>query len=172
MNSKDEAKCYWITGLSGSGKTSISKLLTNHLQNQNLPVIHLDGDILRGVFSSTGYTYDDRKAYGFQFARLCQLITNQKINVVIGIIGLFHDLHNFNRKNINNYVEIFLDTPVNEVKKRDIKNLYEKAEKGEIKNVVGIDIAPEFPLSPDVKISWKEGKNIEETFKEILSKLQ
>ena len=163
--------CYWITGLSGSGKTTISTMLKKKLEAQGYPVIQLDGDILRKVFASKAYSYEERKALGFQYARLCQLIINQGFNVVIGVIGLYQDLHVWNRKNIANYVEIFLDTPLDELKRRDSKGIYKKFENGEINNVAGIDIVAEFPISPNIRIQWNIDKDIEATFKELVYNL-
>lgn len=171
-NNINNAHCYWVTGLSGSGKTTISGLLKNKLNSEGIPTIQLDGDILRKVFNSKVYSYEERKDLGFQYSILCQLLINQGISVVIGVIGLFHDLHSWNRKNIPNYVEIFLDTPLDELKRRDTKKIYKDFDDGKMKNVVGVDIQVEFPIFPDIKVTWDETKNIESTFKEILSKLK
>ena len=171
-NDLNKARCYWITGLSGSGKTTISTLLKDKLCAEGVPVIQLDGDILRKVFQSKAYSYEERKALGFQYSSLCQLIVNQGFSVVIGVIGLFHDLHSWNRKNIPNYIEIFLDTPLDELKRRDVKGIYKNFADGKISNVAGVDIAVEFPILPDIKVEWNQTKNIKVTFKEIVSKLK
>lgn len=167
-----EPRCYWITGLSGSGKTTMANLLTDLIKKNNQSVIQLDGDILRKVLKSKVYSYEERKELGLQYSRFCQLLVSQGVNVVIGVIGLFHDLHSFNRKNITNYIEIFLDTPLEELKRRDVKGIYKDFENGTINNVSGIDIKAEFPISPDVKVEWRKEKNVDATFKEIISKLK
>ncbi len=164
--------CFWITGLSGSGKTTIAELLRNKLVIDGYSVILLDGDILRKVFNSKAYSYEERKTLGFQYSRLCKLLVSQGISVVIGVIGLFHELHAWNRENIPNYVEIFLDTPLDELKRRDIKGIYRNLEEGKIKNVTGIDIAAEFPLTPNIKIKWNEAKDAKATFDEVILKLK
>ena len=170
-NIKFNTKCFWITGLSGSGKTTISTMLKEKLESEGSHVIQLDGDILRKVFDSKVYSYEERKALSFQYSRLCQLLMNQGVCVVIGVIGFFHDLHSWNRKNIPNYVEIFLDTPLSELKRRDTKGIYKKYELGEIDNIVGMDVVSEFPLKPDIKVLWDKNKDISTTFKEVVSKL-
>ncbi len=164
--------CYWITGLSASGKTTISSMLVKHLKEKNLPVIHLDGDDLRNVFDDNGNTKDERLTRAKKFAKLCKLISNQEINVVIGIIGLFTELHEWNRRNIKNYIEIFLDIPLSELERRDPKNIYKKAKQGKVSDVAGIDLKVEFPLNPDILIKWKNKELPEETFTKLLDKLE
>ncbi len=164
-------RCYWITGLSGSGKTTMANMLTNYLKEKNQPVIRLDGDVLRGIFNIKAYSNEDRYSLGLKYASLCKLILDHNVNVVIGVIGLFHQLHLWNRDNINEYCEIFLNTPIDELIERDTKGIYEKAFKGEIKNVAGIDLKVELPLNPDIEIKWVKGKNIEESFSEIIQKI-
>ena len=164
--------CYWITGLSGSGKTTQSKKLTNYLRKKNQPVVLLDGDILREIMKSNAYSYNDRLKLGFQYSKLCNTIVSQNINVVIAVIGLFHQLHEWNRKNIKSYKEIFLDTPIEELMKRDPKKLYKRASSKELQNLVGIDIKPEFPKSPDIHIKWRDGMNEIKTFEDMMFKLK
>ena len=167
----NKAHCYWVTGLSGSGKTTISTLLKKRIEAKGLPVILLDGDILRKVLDSQAYSYEDRRTLGFKYARLCQILVSQGFNVVIGVICLFHDIQSWNKENILNYVEIFLDTPLDELKRRDVKGIYKQLKSGQISNVAGGDIVAEFPLAPDVKILWDKNKDVKKSFKELLLKL-
>ena len=167
-----KARCYWITGLSASGKTTMVNMLTNYLKKKNKPVIQLDGDILRNVFNAKVYSLEERYKLGLKFSALCKLIVENDVNVAIGVIGLFHKLHSWNRENIPNYCEIFLNVPEEELIDRDPKGIYKKALKGEIKNVMGIDLKVEFPLKPDIEIRWVKNKNIEDTFKEIVEKIE
>ncbi len=159
-----KASCYWITGLSGSGKTTLAKKLSDYLRSKNLPVILLDGDVLREILSSKAYTYDERLNLGYKYAKLCKALVEQDINVVIGVIGLFHKLHSWNRLYIESYVEIFLDTPIDELRKRDPKKLYHKFSEKKLSNIVGIDIEPEFPKEPNLHLKWEEGMNEDKTF--------
>ena len=166
------AKCYWITGLSASGKTTMVDMLTNYLKKKNEPVIKLDGDILRNIFNANLYSLEERYKLGLKFSSLCKLIVENNVNVAIGIIGLFHKLHSWNRENITNYSEIYLNTPMDELIKRDPKGIYKRALRGDLKNVAGIDLKIETPLKPDVEIKWVEGQNVDDTFKEIIKKLR
>ena len=91
---------------------------------------------------------------GFKYSKLCKLLTNQGCDVVIGVIGLFKELHSWNRQNISNYVEIFIDTPLVELKKRDTKGIYS----GKNMNVAGVDLKVDLPSSPDIHLVWEPGK--------------
>ena len=130
-------KCFWITGLSASGKTTLSTLLVEYLRKNKIEVVHFDGDDLREVFSDYGNSKTDRLKRAKKFSKLCKLIIDQGFSVVIGIIGLSHELQEWNRKNIDNYIEIFLDIPLTELEKRDPKGIYRDAREGKIKNVAG-----------------------------------
>ena len=165
------SKCYWITGLSASGKTTISTMLVESLRLSENKVILLDGDELRRVLADKAYTREERIALGMRYSRLCQLIVSQNIDVVIAVIGLFKEIHEWNRVNIPGYTEIFLEVPLSELKKRDPKGLYTKYKNGEIKNVAGIDLKVDYPENPDICIKWTDGQSIESIFKELKEKI-
>ena len=89
------------------------------------------------------------------------MLSDQGIHVIISAMALFHEVHTWNRKNIDNYVEIFLDVPIYELERRDPKGLYKKYKNGEIKNMVGLDIKAEFPINPDFHFKWDESQNLD-----------
>jgi adenylylsulfate kinase len=166
------AKCYWITGLSASGKTTISTLLVNHLRSTGKQIIHLDGDELRQVLAENAYTRDDRISLGMRYARLCQLINSQGVDVVIAVIGLYKEIHNWNRYNIAYYTEIYIDTPLDELIRRDPKGLYKGYLAGEIHNVAGMDLEIDVPENPHILLQWSNGRTEESMFNELLKKIQ
>ena len=167
-----QARCYWITGLSASGKTTMANKLTEYLKQKNKPVAQLDGDVLRNILNVKAYTLDERYQLASKYSLICKHIVENGVNVVIGVLGLFHKLHSWNRENIPQYCEIYLNVPKEELIKRDPKGIYKSALKGELKNVAGIDLKMELPINPDVEVVWIEGKNIEDTFNEIKNKLE
>ena len=118
-------KCYWITGLSATGKTTLSSLLVSHLRGMGKTVIHLDGDELRQVLADKAYTRDERIALSMRYGRLSKLLSDQGIDVVISVIGMFNEIYLWNRENISNYIEIYIDTPMSELKK-EIQKKYMK----------------------------------------------
>lgn len=141
---------FWITGLSGSGKSTIGKDLTDLLHNKELSAVFLDGDKLREI---TGNIYrhelEDRKRAAQFYSRLCLILSNQGINVICATISLFHEIQEWNRSNIENYIEIFLEVPLSTLVARDTKDIYDSKVS---KHIVGIDIIAEFPKNPDLII--------------------
>ncbi|WP_113907287.1 adenylyl-sulfate kinase [Aliidiomarina celeris] len=160
-------KCFWITGLSAAGKTTTSTLLANKIRNSGEKVVLLDGDKMRAVLEANAYTKAERLALGYTYSRMCKMLVDQGIVVIIAVIGLFHELHVWNRNNINNYIEVFLDVPIKELERRDPKGIYKRARLGELKNVAGVDLEAEFPLNPDFHFKWTVGDSAEE-FSKVL----
>lgn len=145
-----EGKVYWITGLSGSGKTTIGRLLQGQLLVSKPNVVFLDGDILREVFGSDlGHSREDRLKSAMRNARLCKMLSAQGIDVVCSTISLFYVCQEWNRKNIPGYIEILLDVPIAVLRQRDSKGIYSSDQTGD---VVGVDITPEHPRNPDYVI--------------------
>jgi len=167
-----KSKCYWITGLSATGKTTLSKLLVDSFRASGKVVVHLDGDELRQVLSDEAYTREERIALGMRYSKLCRLLINQGIDVVISVIGLFKELHRWNKENIPNYIEIFIDTPLEELINRDPKGLYKKHKSGEIKNIAGMDLKVDFPVDPDIHLKWSSDKTIDFMFQELLDNIK
>ncbi len=165
-------KCFWITGLSATGKTTLSTLLVENMRLSGKKVILLDGDELRQVLSENAYTREERIALGMRYSRLCRLLSSQGVDVVIAVIGLFKELHEWNRENIPNYVEVFIDTPMAELRRRDPKDLYKNVDSGRIQNVAGIDLEVDFPYKPDIYLKWSDGKSIDSMFEELLNNIK
>ena len=137
----------WITGLSGSGMTSLaSNLCSKYLEN-GTAVIHLDGDELRTVLGvDGGYESASRLSIGKIYARLARMLATQGNVVVVSTIALFNEIHSYN-KQFDNYCEIYLESNQKLLAEKDQKSDYEKNYLRN-KNVVGVDIKPQFPKSP------------------------
>ena len=159
--------CYWITGLSASGKSTVSDALANSIRKENNNLVLLDGDNLRVIFDSHSFSSEDRLKLSYKYSQTANMLTEQGIHVIIAVMALFHEIHLWNRKNIKNYVEVFLDVPIHELEQRDPKGLYMKYRKGEIKNMVGLDIKPQLPKNPDFHFLWNESMD-SKTICEIL----
>ena len=146
----------WITGLSDSGKSTLAKSLSRRLLESDYKVTLLDGDELRRVIGKkvSGFDRETRLNNGFQFSALCKLLADQGHVVIIAVIGLFKELHDWNRKNLPNYFEIYLNTPIEILKERDSKGLYNAYEKGEIKNIYGLDLSFDAPTNPELEIKY------------------
>lgn len=166
-------KVIWITGLSASGKTTLANELVCKLKVSNENVLLLDGDELRTIFNTTQncnfYQRADRLALALQYSRLCQMLSDQGMTVVIATISLFKEVHQWNRENLPNYFEIYLKVPMEELKSRDPKGIYKRFELGEISHVAGLDIEIDEPESPDYEIDFLTRKSKESDIFEIIT---
>ena len=143
----------WIIGMSASGKTTIGKKLFETLENSSQKWVFLDGDTFRNILGEDlGHTIEDRRKNAYRISRLCEYFASQDINVLACVLSIFHDNQKYNKDNIKNYKEVYIDVEFDNLLKRDNKELYKKALNLEIKNVVGVDIEFEAPFAPDVII--------------------
>lgn len=166
-------RVYWLTGLSGAGKTTLALRLIEQLRIQGRMALLLDGDELRATLNAaTLLASNERIALAFCYARLCRLLAAQGVDVVIATISLFREAHAWNRENIPGYVEILLDVPLAELLRRDPKGLYARSRLGDALNVAGLDLAVQMPTSPDVVISFHPGQTADKAFAELLDKLR
>ncbi len=163
---------YWLTGLSGAGKTTLGNMLYEHLKSQKSNVVILDGDTVRSAFGNDlGYSRHDRLKCAMRYSGLSKLLTEQGIDVVCCTISMFDEVRNWNRNYIDNYLEIFLDVPLAVLQMRNQKNLYQDVKQGKTANVVGMDLQLQLPQNPDIRIV-NDGKNTpEEIFAFLLAQL-
>lgn len=164
-------RVFWITGLAGSGKSTISRDLTRALRARGRSVVYLDGDILRAtVAEDIGHSIEDRIRVAGRYGRFCKMLSDQGVWVVAAFIALFHEAQRWNRENIDDYVEVFVSVPMEELIARDQKGLYSRARAGEIQNVVGIDIPAEFPETPELVVENHGEREAAEGVAEILAR--
>jgi len=155
----------WIIGLSGSGKSTLANEIVSKVnKTNNNKTILLDGDVIRNVFNNDlGYSKEDRFKNAQRICELGKFLESQGINVVTAILSLFSENREWNRKNLKNYYEVFIDTPMNDLVKRDSKGIYKKFAEGKIVNVAGLDIPFAKPNKADLII---ENNNTKEYFLE------
>lgn len=140
------ASLIWITGLAGSGKTTIAKKVFNKIKKKHLNSVFLDGDDFRAIMQDElGFGLKDRKKNAWRIARLCSFLTSQGINVICSTMSLYKEIHAYNRKHNRRCFEVFIEVDMDELIKRDKKGLYSAALKGKIKNVTGIDLPYDKP---------------------------
>jgi len=163
----------WITGLSGSGKSTIARFLEIELHKRNYLTKLLDGDNVRaGINNNLGFSEDERAENIRRIAEVSKLFVQGGIILIDCFISPTYKIRNNARQIIGDkdFFEIYINTPIEECERRDTKGLYAKARAGLIKNFTGIDSPYEEPINPDVEIRTME-MGIEEAVKKILDKL-
>ena len=167
-----KGRVYWITGLSGAGKTTIGDLLYERLSEEKENLIRLDGDNLRTIFKCSDYSSRGRIDVGFQYSALCKLLSDQGIDVVISTICMYDQIRDWNRTNIIDYFEIYLKVGIEELIRRDQKGLYTGALNGQIKDVMGINMDFEEPKHADIVIVNDGRQSPEEVCKNIIDQIR
>lgn len=160
---------YWITGLSGAGKTTIGKLLYEKIKAEHPNTVFLDGDTLRKVFGDDlGYSKEERRKCAMRYSRLCSMLQEQGMNVICCTISMFDSVREWNRENIKNYKEIYVKVSMETLRKRDQKGLYSGTTEEEAKEVVGIHMEIEEPKCPNLILENDGEKTPEEQVEEVL----
>ena len=143
----------WITGLAGSGKTTLAKEVYKRLYKKHNNIIHIDGDEFREIMmNENGFSQEERLSNARKIAKLCSFLTNQNMIVISSTVSLFHEIHQFNNINNTNYTEVFIKVSMEELIRRDKKGLYSRALEGKLNNVMGIDIPYEDPKKPTLTL--------------------
>lgn len=163
----------WVTGLSGAGKTTLCGLVYEALK-PNLPeLVLLDGDNVREAFGGDlDYHESDRIRQVKRMRAMCRLLSQQGLVVLVAVLYSNPELLAWNRENLPGYYEVFLDASLDAVRSRDPKGLYAKAERGEMKDVVGIDVPWFEPATPDLRLDGSGKVPPEELAQVLLGELR
>jgi len=152
---KQKARVIWFTGLSGAGKTTLAKRLEEELFARNFLVQILDGDNIRsGINSNLSFSDEDRTENIRRIAEVSKLFLNCGIIAINSFISPTHDIRNL-AKNIigeEDFIEVFINAPLEVCEQRDVKGLYARARRGEIKDFTGISSSYEIPAQADIEI--------------------
>lgn len=156
---RHKGKVIWFTGLSGSGKSTLANALEEALHRKNYRTFILDGDNIRhGLNKDLGFSNEDRVENIRRIAEVAKLMMDAGLVVITAFISPFKEDRRLAKELIGskNFLEVYLDTPIEICEGRDIKGLYKKARLGQLKNMTGIDSPYEAPVSPDIIINASE----------------
>ena len=162
----------WFTGLSGSGKTTIAEIVERELRDRERPVEVLDGDIVRTNLSK-GLTFsrDDRNINVLRIGFVANLLTRNGVGVIVSAISPYKEARDQVRRRIVDFVEVFVDAPLEVCAERDVKGLYKKAFAGEIEQFTGVSDPYEAPNAPDLVLKTDE-ESADESARRVIEKLE
>ncbi|CAM3387937.1 adenylyl-sulfate kinase [Aequorivita lipolytica] len=168
-----DALLIWFTGLSGSGKSTIANALEKELSSKNIHTYLLDGDNVRkGLNNNLSFSPEDRSENIRRIAEVSNLMIDAGLLVIASFVSPYRE----DRENVKrivgykNFVEIFVNTPIGECERRDVKGLYAKARAGEIENFTGVNAPYEAPMAPDVEVDTTV-VSVEEAVSVILTEI-
>lgn len=162
----------WFTGLSGSGKSTLSDVVEHRLRERGRNVEVLDGDVVRTNLSKgLGFSREDRDTNIKRIAFVCKLLTRNGVACISAAISPYIETREWSRREIGNFVEIYVKCPIEICRQRDVKGLYKRADAGLLKGFTGVDDPYEEPLNPELiietdKVSIEEGADL------IIAKLE
>lgn len=157
----------WFTGLSGSGKSTIANNLKEELNKKSIQAVLLDGDIVRKHVSyDAGYTKEDRDTHIKRVAGISHIINISGIMTIACVISPTKSIRTYARNLIKNFIEVYVDCPIDVCKSRDVKGLYQQVDDGIITEFVGITIPYDVPNNPEIIV-----KTDKETIDESVSKI-
>ena len=165
-----KAVCIWMTGLSGSGKTTLAKILEKKLAEKSFLTILLDGDNVRdGLNNNLGFAETDRQENIRRISEVNKLFINCGIITINCFVSPTEAIRNIAKSIIgsDDFIEIFVDTPLAICESRDVKGLYQKARRGEIKNFTGLDAPFEIPVEAELVLKT-ENRTAEQTAESLL----
>jgi adenylyl-sulfate kinase len=162
----------WLTGLSGSGKTTIANRLAKRLREGGAKVEILDGDVIRTNLSKgLGFSKADRDTNIRRIGFVCRLLSRNGVIVIAAAISPYESVRDEVRATTTNFVEVFTDCAFETLVQRDVKGLYKKALAGEIQNFTGVSDPYEEPLSPEVVVN-SDSESVEQSLGKIIAKLE
>jgi adenylylsulfate kinase len=162
----------WFTGLSGAGKTTITRAIAEELRAKECQLEILDGDIVReNLTKGLGFSKEDRDINIRRIGFVANLLTRNGVIVLVSAISPYREVREEVRQTVGDFVEVFVNAPLGTCEERDVKGLYKRARAGEIKQFTGIDDPYEPPLNPEVECRT-DLEELSESVAKVMSKLE
>ena len=169
---QDRGFTLWFTGLSGAGKTTISEIVERELRERFGRIEVLDGDVVRTNLSKgLGFSREDRDTNVLRIGFVADLLTRNGVGVIVSAISPYKEARDQVRRNVGDFVEVFVDAPVEVCAERDVKGLYAKAYSGEIPEFTGVSDPYEPPAAPELVLKTDE-ESPEESARKVFHKLE
>ncbi len=169
---KERGFTLWFTGLSGAGKTTVAEIVEKELRERGRRVEVLDGDIVRTNLSKgLGFSREDRNTNVLRIGFVANLLTRNGVAVIVSAISPFKEARDQVRRRIVDFVEVFVDAPLEVCAERDVKGLYKKAFAGEIPQFTGVSDPYEAPAAPDLVLKTAE-EEPHESAQRVIEKLE
>ena len=162
----------WFTGLSGAGKTTISQAVEKELRLLDYKKVEsLDGDVVRqNLTKGLGFSREDRNENIRRIGFVANLLTRNQVIVLVSAISPYREIRTEVRDRIGDFIEVYVNAPLEVCEERDVKGLYKKARSGIIKNFTGIDDPYEPPINPEVECKT-DSETLEQSVAKVLSQL-
>ena len=162
----------WFTGLSGAGKTTISEIVEHELKARGRQVEVLDGDIVRTNLSKgLGFSREDRIINVLRIGFVANLLTRNGVAVIVSAISPYKEARDQVRRRIIDFIEVYVDAPLEVCAERDVKGLYKKAFAGEIEQFTGVSDPYEPPVAPELHLKTSE-EEPQESAQKVIEKLE
>ncbi len=172
MDNEQRGFTLWFTGLSGAGKTTIAEIVEHELKERGRRVEVLDGDIVRTNLSKgLGFSREDRNINVLRIGFVANLLTRNGVAVIVSAISPYKEARDQVRRRIIDFVEVFVDVPLEVAAERDVKGLYKKAFAGEIEGFTGVSDPYEPPVAPDLVLKTDE-EEPHESARKVIEKLE
>jgi adenylyl-sulfate kinase len=169
---EDSGFVIWLTGLPGSGKTTIARGLEKILKAKGIKLETFDGDeVRRNLSKGLGFSKEDRDIHNKRVIYVCKLLTRNGVNAIVSLISPYRSTRAYAREQLLKFVEVYLKCSVEECIRRDPKGLYKKALAGEITNMTGIQDPYEEPTNPEVTLDT-ENDFSKQNIQKVVQKLQ
>lgn len=162
----------WFTGLSGAGKTTVSRRVAEELLARGLKVEVLDGDVVRENLSKgLGFSKEDRDTNIRRIGWVCEVLSRNGVVAIAAAISPYREIRDELRGKIGHFVEVYAECPIDVLAERDVKGLYKKALAGELKNFTGVSDPYEPPLAAEV-VYHSDRETVDESVARVLDKLE
>jgi adenylyl-sulfate kinase len=150
---KSEGHCFWLTGLPSAGKTTIAAELKKLLEERGWRVELLDGDeVRRGLSADLGFDKASRETHAIRVTFVAKLLARNGVIPIVALISPYRSSRARARADIGRFIEVYVTTPIDVCETRDVKGLYQKARKGLIRDMTGVDDPYEVPDAPEIKV--------------------